>query len=250
MKKIFIHPMSMLLSILFLAACTKNQLPVLEEEIAGASNNAKKPASISLVKTKVQGNDTRTFSYDGKKRLVSSVSTQFNSMFYEYIGKNTVKNSLYYPGGGLAGQTTYTLNNTGLAVTYTAPGIQGSITYNNQKQVTKKEVFFMGGDFSKSDYTYVNDNITQIQNTYNGEPGWSKTFTYYLDKPNTFGNDAYGQTYLGVESKNLLKSMVFIFQGGSVTENYSYEFDEQGRVSKMTTVQNGVLQPDTFFTYY
>ena len=61
--------------------------------------------------------------------------------------------------------------------------------------------------------------------------GVTTTYEYYSDKVNTIGNEYFGKTYLGVSSKNPTKKEI----SGNLTTDYTYEFDEECYITKVTT---------------
>jgi len=106
--------------------------------------------------------------------------------------------------------------------------------------------------FYKSWYKYHQGNL--IQSTfffYEDEKSNTPTDTlithyeYYLDKPNTIGNQNFGEPFLGKSSKNLLKSQ-WSKRDAKVT--YLYTFDKKGRVIGM--IEKDKPQGITSYEYY
>jgi hypothetical protein len=261
MKKILNQITIVLTGLLLFTACKKTELAKpqspAEEESEVTDYNAKKPQpAISKVHTRTAGNDVRTYTYDNMGRQTQSSSTANNSIVYEYDG-SLVDYWIYYPGGTLAGSTVGQLNNNGLLTSYTSTNpngtfaLSGIYTYNASRQQTGQEVNFSNGDQAIGTFTFQSDNLVSAESHVNGSLSWTKTHTYYLNKQNTLSNEAFGQPYYGTSSKNLVKSTVFTIIGGATTtEEFKYEFDPQGRVTKVKTTKNGVQQPDIIYTYY
>jgi hypothetical protein len=253
MKKIFTGASTFLFGLLLFSSCSKTDLTNSSPAEESVQANAKPPAETSTirVKTKSMGNDIRTYTYDASGRSLGSTSIVFNSIVYEYPDASHINYTLKYPGGTIASLVVFDLNNKGLVAKANASTLQGFYTYNNKKQLIKHEVNFDNGDVAVGTFTYAGGNLDKVVSVYNGALSWSKTFSYYGNLDNVLGNEEIGESFLGADNKNLLKSSVFTIAGGSTTtENYSYEFDAQGRVSKTMTVKNGVAQPDIIYTYY
>lgn len=253
MKKIFRTMTLIPLAGLLLTACQKSSIqdPGSNEEIAGAANGGQKggPAPIR-VKTVTTGNDVRTYTYDASWRQLGSTSTMYNTIVYDYVSSSLIKYSIYYNSGPLAGSSDLELNSKNLMIKQISPGLTGNYLYNNKKQLISHEVNWTGGDFGVTGYYYTNGNLTSMVNALNSLPNWSKSFTYYMDKPNSLSNDVFGESFRGVESKNLVKTMTSTINGTTSNESYEYEFDADGRVVKKITTKDGVLQPETLYTYY
>jgi hypothetical protein len=109
----------------------------------------------------------------------------------------------------------------------------------------------------ESHYYYTNGNLDSVKRSFTngGAPNIQTDYydQYYLDVPNTLGNDNYGQSYLGKSSKNMLKAARDIgTSGGGVqpTTTYDYEFDELGRVIKQHRHLGTSSFTDINFSYY
>lgn len=257
MKKVFVYTFICVSSLVLITSCSKTDLsnPSEEQQLAQSGNSpeAKGPpaSAVVRVKTRTFNGDLRTYTYDASNRSLGSTSVSYNSVTYQYPDASHIHSIIKYPGGSIAGETDYELNSKGLISKATASTLQGFYTYNGKKQLIKHIVNFTNGDIATGDFTYTSGNLTSIQSLTNGSPSWNKTFTYYTNIDNVLSNEVFGESFTGAESKNLVKSMSFVINGGSTTtENYTYEFDAQGRVTKQKVVKNGVLQPDILYTYY
>lgn len=183
-----------------------------------------------LVRTVTNGNHTTTFTYDGDENLAS-------------IGGNTSfswsKNSLLVDAGGLSGN--YTRNEKG----YIASRVSGSLitySYDSKNRLVSYQI-----NGSTITFNWDNDNHIASVGVDAG-----LTNEYYADKKD---NRNYGlqyapyldmiirnEGYSALPSKNLLKR--------SNDDEYSYEFDDKGRISKMT-ITSPIGTPKVYtYTYY
>jgi hypothetical protein len=89
-------------------------------------------------------------------------------------------------------------------------------------------------------YTVLNENISNISQKAISGFGTSNSFsdyTFLTSKMNTIGNLNQGVTFMGKQNKNPVASITFNpdpFYGSNPLV-YTYEFDEQGRITKATT---------------
>lgn len=78
-------------------------------------------------------------------------------------------------------------------------------------------------------------------------------FDYYTDKSNSVGYENMGMKFLGNDSKNLMKKFVQVLPTGDTirTMNFTYHFDDKGRVSQKVVYDNhGMLADSSTVTYY
>ena len=253
MKQITSYLTLILTSFVLITACKKADFeePLQQEEIAGAAANSKKPGSSTRIKTRTQGTETITFTYDAKGRLVSQESSINNDEIFAYSGKTAVTTKLYNPSGVLVSQSLYTLNSDGLATSASTSTMDIVFTYNAAKQKMSQEMTYPNGDIFLVSNVYVDGDLEQTESYHDGTVQWWREYTYYTDKPNTLNNEAYGKKFLGAESQHLLKSMIHVDKTNTMSkEDYVYEFDADSRVIKIKVMKDGVVKPDIIFTYY
>ena len=58
----------------------------------------------------------------------------------------------------------------------------------------------------------------------------TSNYQFFTDKVNTIGNENYGISFKGKQNINPTKNITF--SSGSTEENYSYEYDNKGRITK------------------
>lgn len=128
-------------------------------------------------------------------------------------GSSTSGNTLYY---------SYDAN--GYRTSITAPSYTENITYQNGNMVTA---------------------------IYSGAISSSYTYTYYMDKPNTLGNQNFGIYFIGKDNANLRKSYTYTNGTNTTTYNYTYDFNADGTVQKQTiTMTPSTGSPTTTWQTY
>ena len=249
MKKFSNQITIMMLSLIFFTACKKNDLPG-SSQTPGEIATAKKPqptATVSKVKTQTMGT-TLTYIYDGNGR-VKQYSGNEASTFVFQNASGAINFSIYLETGTHVGDYVYPLNAKGLATGVDWGYAKETYTYNSKGNLVKEERL-QGNNLQVVTYDYQNGNMSQAKRYVNGVIEWTRTFTYYTEL-NSISNEAFGKSYMGIDSKNLVKTLVSNHAiAGVSTTTYSYEFDVQGRVLKKKAVNNGTTLPAITFTYY
>ncbi len=233
-------------------------------------NRETSPLLEVLVKTKTTPlNTVETYYYDAQKRVSKIEFVEEDGTSYYYSYTYTANEVSEYksnqpiraleetlPNGTIrmnctSNPRTYKLNAEGYYVGYTTNCESLSIKYDKNGFIVSESHFMI--DFSGNQY-FKNDgkNIIDIANSgtsYGGGEFTNKdVYSYFLDKVNTIGNQNFGKTFLGKSSENLVKTIA------ATAENnfeYTYEFDEEGRVTA-STVKNLKLneQAKTYYSYY
>jgi hypothetical protein len=109
------------------------------------------------------------------------------------------------------------------------------------------------------DYVISGNNV--IQHTYNiidstdhSLPSGTNTFEYYTDKTNTLSNEYYGMPYLGISSKNAVKSWAYTNGSNTSKVNYEYRYESGRIVSQIIYADsaglNGARIDSLHFGYY
>ena len=250
MKKIANQIPLILLSVFFFTACKKSDLPEAPQPIGEIATVKPQATVISRVKSRKIGTEITNFTYDGYGRQNQASSNENNSYIYQN-GNSSIKATVYLNNGILYQQYLYLLNSKGLAEKKDGGGYYTNYTYNAKKNLVNELTVTGDGATTEVIYTYSQGNITEIKTFYGNIHSQTRTFTYYTDKINSLDNEAFGQSYLGLASKNLVKSMILTSAAGVVlnTQTYEYEFDGQGRVVKKKKFYNGSAWPDELYTY-
>ena len=237
MKKIFFF----LLVSATLFACSKNT--------DGVANPGT-PGDVSYqIKKSSYNTGTTTYTYDASGRIKTKTYLGGERSEFEYQAGKVLEKE-YDAAGILKVTYTYELNSNGIVEKETRsdmPGFSEIRLYNSDKQMVKFTIVENGGT-STGDYFYSNGNCDSARFSSNGI--WNTTIknTYYTDKANVLGFESSGQFFWGKKSKNLIKSEQYFFSNGSVgeKENYSYEYDAKGRVTKFTSEADN----DLYITFY
>jgi hypothetical protein len=246
MKQIFLKTSIIISSILFFVACSKkdSMTTPAQDEIAGqVAQKGKPPVQMTRVKTRTIGSGVQTYTYDAAGRSLGYTGS--SSLTYEYPDASHVTE---IPQSSPI--IHHELNNKGLAVSSLVSYGQIFNTYNPKKQLVTQLIQDNSGQIVTITYTYVNGNVDKITSTNNaGSADTPQTFTYY-DTPNVLDNDVFGESFRGVGSKDLVKTRTVDVFGTIYVEYYTYEFDPQGRVTKVKRDANGTPEADILYTYY
>jgi len=203
-----------------------------------------------LIATETSDGITSTFSYkDGRLDKIVNSDNSKTTFTYE-TSKVTV--SEFESNGTISSTEIYTLNSKGLAISSTSTGkkkksgnmITDRLMLKNSTSTTATYEYDANGYMTKvtmSDGTTTSSSTLVITD---GNPTsgtatsegftFNLLFAYFTDKTNTIGQENEGTTFLGKQSKNLLKSATISFIGYSVSSNYVYEYDSKNRVTNQT----------------
>lgn len=246
MKQILLKTTIILSGILFFVACSKENSmpsPVQDEMAAQASQKGKPPIQLTRIKTRTIGSIVQTYTYDATGRSLGYTGSA--SLTYEYPDATHVTE---IPQS--SGIVHHELNNKGLAIKSIVSYGQIFNTYNAKKQLETQTIKDNSGALQTITFTYVNGNVDKITSVNNfGSADSPQTFTYY-DKLNVLDNDVFGESFRGVGSKDLVKTRTIEIVGTVYVEYYTYEFDSQGRVTKVKRDVNGTPEDDILYTYY
>ncbi len=208
-----------------------------------------KPECRIISMTSPTGEDY-VFTYNAEGKLISTVMDGTSTINFTY-NANTVT-SLYI-SGAYYNKTTYTINNNGQVThsrtEYNTAGTdwaERDFEYTGA-QVTKETLTKNGGFISIRTYQWNSGNLMSVSYNNNNNTWQNIAYEYYTDKPYQPG-DILGWDKLmsGVEifhSKKLVKKYTSTYQDNTtgtpipVTEitNYSYEFDNDGKITSMTS---------------
>jgi hypothetical protein len=244
MKKNLFKSSIMVSAVLIFAACQKESISPDKVEVSGQAVSKGKPEAIK-VKTTTEAGVTKTYSYDENGKTLGYTDSYGNHYTYQYPdATHVIETPTIFP------VVNYELNAKGLAIKSTTGSnpYQWFYTYNAKKQLTKK-LSTDGTNASVINYNYVNGNLDNEQAISNDVLVWNRTYTYY-EKSNVLDNDVFGEMFRGVGSKSLIKSSMTEEDGETTVMNFSYLFDNLGRVTKMMRTQNGLAVPDVTYTYY
>ncbi len=215
-----------LLVLLFTGGCSKsdNTPPILPHD----------PWFGKIKTTHEQGQNVDTFFYDSSARCIKQAASDGSYVSYVY-SSGLVTRYHFNAGQTIASDTTiYTLNSQG----YVSSDGTDSYTYDSAGYQTSRTL--QPGGIGPLNFTDVwrNENLDSLH--YETQPtGFFWAYTYFTDKINTIGNDNAGFGIWGKSSKNLLSSSVYKFAGSISTNDFTYEFDANNRVTKLTQTATG-----------
>lgn len=264
MKKITFITLVFLVSLI---ACKKN-------EIIPNSNTSTKSSTSSMIKkmtyihyntdslgsaTSIPDTSYHTFEYDSQNRLIKLIwdANDLNKggyIKYTYPNSTTVVRNAY-DGNGVAREIfIYNLNNQGKVIS------ERKFDNDHTKYLYVKKYIYNSTNSLQKIYDSINDKYEEVNAIYSNGNLISKQtydgleqYEYYLDKINSFSPIQFGMVerfYLDEYfcSKNLIKK---IFSKNEVT-NFTYEYDNQGRVVKSVGFKksNSVNYKDIYYIYY
>lgn len=182
---------------------------------------------------------TVSYTYDSQKRLTHTQNNNIAGSYSVYTYGSGTINIKNYNSDTIQSEGNGTLNSAG-QLTQISYGVNNltRYTYDGDGRLIKYASY--SGNYADSTiYELQGGNI--VKNTQANSNGYigESTYTYYTDKP---GQHAYAgsEIFSGKPYTNLVKSMTTtmlapVTQAPS-TINYTYEFDNDGKVTKTTTV--------------
>ena len=231
--------------IVFFAACKKENSDLGSQSEEIATGKANKPAPPTRVKTETSGASVKTYTYNADFNSNGWLAGSLSKNYYYPDGSHIIE------GGTNILETHYDVNKKGLIEKSTNSNDIAYYKYNSRNQLIERFIQ-SGGDVDVLTYIYNKDGnldtlkmgpSTDIIASY-------QTFTYYTDKANILNNETFGEGFRGVESKNLVKSIIMHGNNFTGTTNKTYSFDAMGRVAKVSSTYNGTPLPDVSYTYY
>ncbi len=195
---------------------------------------------LSLVESSsVEGEETKYF-YDHLDRQIKaeyadgfSTSTYFDDYvlirYFESDGSLSSFTTMEYNADGRVGART---------VSYNA-SYREWYEYNDDGQVSKTRAV-NGNDEFINTYYYSNGNLDSTTYYQNGQLRYTYYNSYYTNHLNNLNNDAFGQSYRGKESRNLMKQWYGRKPSGEIfiQASFAYTFDAKNRVATQTQIFN------------
>ena len=230
----------LIVCLVFLIACTKKE------------DNTPATSQTPLVRTiSFDSTVAASYWYDGQGRLTCSrmfESPGIDSAVYTY-GSNTMVKKLYYDG--VLSETEYGLLENGNVVSLHGNKPDSSSYWSTQYTYDAngfliREIHMDNDTVEtwRAEYVVTDGNIMSM-NRSNYIPV-IYTYEYYPGTVNSLGSTT---TFLGKTSKNLVKRLTIAYDIGTITEDYTYEYYNNGWVKKMTQITSGdTLQ--VYITYW
>ncbi|MFY8108573.1 MAG: hypothetical protein ACOVO9_06260 [Bacteroidia bacterium] len=198
---------------------------------------------------------SRFYDEDGGQRYFYDSSGRISKV--EHFGQNNIDNTVIFsyesgkayfsnPTGGEKAE--YFLDSASKAIKSslkhygwpdTSQIVSTEITfykYNSDGNLIEKKIDFKWeGDtiIDSKTYTYLWNNGNMIKETFRNNIGTSiKNYDYYLDKSNPWIATLSDLQFTGVQSKNLLKTIIYD-ETGFVFARYTYQFSTDGKPIKI-----------------
>lgn len=227
-------------------ACSKKDDPAPEKETVPPIPKIR--TLTKYYKGAIQSEET--FEYDSLGRLSKQTITGSAMYTYDYFPGLIILKT-YWPDTGLAETDSLLLNDKGYVVT--AEKGRETIEYTPDGFMARQTFNYGEGAFS---LTYkTEDGNTTRRTERNGPQLANVTFRYIYsfssNSVNTIGNENMGISFYGKQDKNLVNRWQAIVEYPYKTYDsyFTYEFDDQNRVTKQSFL-NGGEAPYTSFTYY
>jgi hypothetical protein len=210
--------------------------------ISCKKNNEETPTGSSCrIITALGGPDTYHFTYDSEGKL-SSLHTVPTKQKFTYTYEGNITNMLVEIDGKFLAKFIITNNSQGFTTNIRRLANEAGTVWNNQSMeyngTQLAKILYSTSNASSPvfavNYTWKDGNIASQESG-----GSVIEFEYYTDKPAVAGEwRKYGELVEGnhlFANKNCTKS---IKNGGEVT-SFTYEFDDAGKILKMTTTEPG-----------
>ncbi len=237
MKRIFFS----MLAATSLLSCNKDKN---ETEIIPVSNAPK----YKIVDFKSKPD---TYTYDQYGRQVKIVSFDGSRLEIAY-SKNKVIKTQYDASGIVSNTTIIELNADGLEAKVYNKDIPANFTlyeYNADKTFSKVTAVYNGAT-TVNQYYYSGGNQDSVRYSTNGNWYLTNVYEYYIDQPCVQKPENSGITWYRAPSKLMCKTLTHKNPDGTgIKEDYVYEYNAQGLVSKVTetTPTSTVIG---YYTYY
>jgi len=177
---------------------------------------------------------TETYSYNSNGRIFLLTQSDGSFIKYEYSNNKLIMEH-YQSGGSLLYTAFNKINSLGLVVSDSMSSSYSKYEYDVNGYLIKELNYNNGILTDSSIYTIFNGNTISVTRN-NLTTTYLYTVEYFTDKSNTIGNENKGIGFWGKQSTNLVKSVAYsiVGQGQLSLEEYTYEFDINGRVSRQT----------------
>jgi hypothetical protein len=217
----------------FTTSCTKD-----EQAVTPANTPA------CLLTAMSYKEDTQTLEYDSKSRVNKMASSE-NYLTVEYDNNNRAVKMLRYDMDGILTETIMIEYNTqGQWIKSTSIDPEdASTTVSTAEYDSNGNRIKVTGDNSVTTYEYADGNLIKSIDKY-GSNTKTTSYEYYTDKDNKLNiiQELFNIGYGATPSKNLLKKEMYNSSGTGRT--YTYEFNEKGFPTKMTTTTTGDINND------
>jgi hypothetical protein len=196
-----------------------------------------KPKQTCHIITVSENSTTYNISYNSDGKITKVAYDTYVSSF-TYGGNAIIINTTN--SGSFSTKRTITLNDNGLVINirdeYDASVTtlsNSALDYRGDELIKLTSTSNSGGAPSVTTYSWTNGNLTDVTSD-----SYSQTYDYYTDKPVADWDYlrfqlqlSYGNSVNIINNKNMIKST----SDGSTTTNFGYTFDEDGKVTAVST---------------
>lgn len=200
---------------------------------------------------------TYTYTYNSDGLVASIAESTGDKTLYSYIG-DTVLIQIYNSANILTSGYTYWLNSKDLADT--AKGMlldqnhSYSYSYNSDYRLLQMKSYAYGNLKTIDNYNIVSKNISYVEHiNIDNNTRIIDRYDYYPSNGNTLGNQSMGQSFLGVQTANLIRTNSKVDNNGDTTDviTYRYHFDGSSRADTVATYNRAGQRIDSvIYTYY
>jgi len=209
------------------------------------------------IKKITSGRGESEYAYSADNKVQSVKNANGSKTAYTYKDKTITQ----VTGDSIRGMfltSNIFLNAAGLVDSSVATDANGSYvelyTHDADGHITQLKEVISGKLYTATNSTFKDGNeYSRVITDSSLNPRVSVFFDYYTDKSNSTGFANTGMTFLGKDSKNLMKKFVQILPSGDTirTLNFSYHFDDKGRVIQKVLYDNhGMMADSSIVTYY
>lgn len=249
-------PLCYLLSIIFIgfaASCNK------KEEAKPYDPAAAYAAKVRSVTSSTTA-ETITYTYNTDGRIQAQQSSNSSKITFEYNG-NTAVETTYDKTGAVAQIKTLTLDSLGLqqsaTITDAAARVLGyeEYTFDSDKHITAQTSYTAShAPNGKIEWTWSNGNLIEyaVYDSAVNHKTYDVFYWYYDPAVTSFGNTNTGKSFLGADSKYLLRRQVgYVYGGANVVYSYEYSSDDQKRITERRSYSyTGTLKSTDTYSYY
>ena len=221
---------------LMLVGCKKDNTDL------GSSSGTKIKTETMYYGTQIEYD--RQYIYNSNEQCTKIIDADNSYATFEYSNKLYTKK--YFKADGTANPNRkdeiYNIGSNGLVSSMSSDNIHYTTYTYDTNGILLLSSYSSGNWTNEVKYTITDGNLIKqtkknvtIYNNTEYITTDTTTYEYLTDKTNTIGSNAHGTSYFGVDSKNLISKE--ISSNGTIM-SYEYEFNNSGKVTKLTKKNN------------
>jgi YD repeat-containing protein len=164
---------------------------------------------------------------------------------YTY-SKDTVTTLDYY--NGVTTRDTLILNQQGYVKEWRHGWTKDIYEYNSDGYAIKRTSTYKNANPFTTTYKYSEGNLILFKNEYPQNPH-EYSYEHYLDKETTLNSAHYGINFYGKSSKNPTKHETLTSKITTEVYDYTYEYDQDNYITKLTQTTNNSIVTWKTYTY-